>query len=97
MKTFTFKTIKPTGKWRAFDNDEIIIKLDKKKCGNIQDKKPHTIRFMVNKEDINEDGNINCPWKWIRLKNEFTSIEDAKLFLKENFEKLSKLNLRFSE
>lgn len=60
MKNFTFKTIKPTGKWCSFYNNEIIIKLDKKECGNIQDTKPHTIRFMVTKSDILEDVNKNC-------------------------------------
>lgn len=97
MKNFTFKTIKPAEQWRSFNCDEIQIKLDKKVCGNIDDRKPHTIRLMVFKKDIMEDGNKNCLWKWITLIDRFESIDKAKAFLKENFDKISKLNLRFLE
>jgi hypothetical protein len=40
---------------------------------------------MVVKDDINEDGNKNCIWKWIRFKNEFKTIKDAKSFLNKYY------------
>ena len=83
---FTFKTIKPTGKWKSFDNDNHIIKLNKKEVGYIidDDKKPFEIRLAVIKKDILEDGNANCVWKWITLKKESETLQEAKDFLNEN-------------
>ena len=81
---FTFKTEKPTGRYRAFDNPRHLIKLNNKECGTIQHDAPHQIKLCVIKKDINEDGNPNCSWRWIRLKGEFGSVEEAKLFLIEN-------------
>jgi hypothetical protein len=53
---------------------------------------------MVHKDDINEDGNPNCPWKWISLKKESESLQEAKDWLNENIEEvLAKYPLRFSE
>ena len=93
MKKFTFKTIKSTGRWRSFEGDYILIKLNGKECGNIRDNEQHTIGFMVIKDDIMEDGNKNCIWKWIFLKDKFSSLNEAKEFLNINFDKFSKLNL----
>jgi hypothetical protein len=87
---FTFKTENSAGRYRSFYPDYHHIKLNKKKVGNIDDEFPHKIRFMVNKKDINEDGNPNCKWKWIILKRESNSIADAKQFLKENFAEITK-------
>jgi len=95
MKNFTFKTIKPTGKWRAFESSEIIIKVDGKECGNISDSKPHTIHLRVIKTDINEDKNPNCIWKNIRLKKQSESLDEAKAFLKEHYNTIIKWNLHF--
>lgn len=98
MKNFTFKIIKPTGRYRGFDNDEIIIKLNKKECGSIDYKEPHKIHFMIIKDDIMEDGNPNCVWKWVKLKNKFNSVEEAKEFLELNFDSIiSKLKIRCAE
>ena len=83
---FTFKTIKPTGKWRSFDSSDHIIKLDKMKVGSIDDKPPHKIWLCIIKEDINEDGNPNCEWKSIRLKKESATLEEAKDYLNNNIE-----------
>jgi hypothetical protein len=41
---------------------------------------------MVIKKDILEDGNKNCPWKWIQLKQESSSLEEAKEWLNENID-----------
>jgi hypothetical protein len=49
--------------------------------GSINPDPPHSIRFIVLKEDINEDGNSNCEWKWIELKKKSDSVEEAKKFI----------------
>ena len=82
---FTFKTEHPTGRYRAFNCCYHYIKLKKKQVGSISDESPHEIRLMVIKLDIMEDGNPNCTWKWITLKNKFTSLDEAKKFLNINF------------
>lgn len=87
---FTFKTEKPTGKWRSFYPDSHHIKIKKSKVGNISDKYPHKISLAVFKEDINEDGNPNCEWKWIQLKKESKSLSEAKEWLKSNYDLLIK-------
>lgn len=81
---FTVKTNKPTGKWRAFQNASHDIKFGGHVCGSIQDDSPHSVRFMVTKEDIMEDGNQNCVWRWIKIKKEFSSVKDAKAWVIEN-------------
>jgi len=82
---FTFKTVHPTGKWRSFEPDQHIIKLNKKEVGRIDCDPPHKIRLMVVKKDINEDKNPNCTWKWITLKQPFKSLAEAKEFANEKF------------
>lgn len=92
---FTFKTQKPTGQWKAFENDTHSIKLDKKEVGTIHYKKPFTIRLMVYKNYLMEDGNPNCKWKWIALDHESESLKDAQIFLNENINSILKhYNLR---
>jgi len=86
---FTFKTEKAKGQWRAFSNDDIIIKLNKKECGNIDCRKPFKIRLQVLKKDILEDGNKNCKWRWITLKHESESVQDAKDWLNNNIEMIT--------
>jgi len=87
---FTFKTTKPTGRYRSFSNDHHDIKLQKVEVGTIDYEAPFKIRLMVVKADIMEDGNKNCPWKWMRLKKEFTSLQEAKDWLKANYEQIRK-------
>lgn len=93
MKKFTFKTEKPTGKWRSFGKDRYIIKLDGKQVGNITNSPAHIIYLAVIKADINEDGNPNCIFKNIRLKETHLTVEDAKVWLNTNIEDVLKLNL----
>ena len=88
-KKFTFKTDVPTGRYRAFDHDIHNIKLNKAKCGLIDDSIPHKIRLQVMKNDINEDGNPNCEWKWITLEKESKTLQEAKDWLNLNFEKMN--------
>lgn len=95
---FTFKTEKATGRYRAFFPDSHIIKINKKKVGNITDSRPHKIRFMVIKSDINEDGNPNCSFKWITLKKECETVKEAKEWLKTVYNDLiEKYNFHFSD
>lgn len=82
MKKFTFKTIKPTGRYRSFYEDEYQIKLNGQECGNIySDSKGFYVRLMVYKKDINEDGNPNCEFRWVEFKNGNSSLEECKSWL----------------
>jgi len=78
---FTFKTIKPTGRWKSFEHNINEIKIKGKVVGVIRDEKPYKIRLQVIKKDIMEDNNANCEWKWITLKKESESLQEAKDFL----------------
>lgn len=82
---FTFKTEKPTGKWKSFQDPQHYIKLKKIEVGMIEPNPPYKISFMVIKDDINEDKNPNCTWKWVYLKAKFDNLQSAKNFLIENF------------
>jgi len=82
---FTFKTEHSTGKYRSFYHDTHLIKLDKWEVGAIDSSPPYIIRLMVIKNNINEDGNPNCIWKWIKFKYRSESLAEAKKFLKDNF------------
>jgi hypothetical protein len=98
MKKFTFKTERQPGRAGWFSDPIHYIKYNKIVVGNINHKKPHKIRLMVYKKDIMEDGNPNCSWKWITLKKESESIEDAKIFLNEHVEDIfQKFNLKINE
>jgi len=33
-----------------------------------------------------EDGNPNCAWRWAKLKNDFSSVKEAKKWVVENSE-----------
>jgi len=97
-KNFTFKTEQPTGAWRAFDMPTHYIKYKREIVGNIVPRLPFRINLMVIKEDINEDGNPNCLWKWIRLNKEFGALDEAKQFLLDNADEiLKKYNLHAME
>lgn len=80
---FTFKTEKPTGRYRSFYSPHHYIKLKGVMVGTIGHEHPHKIRLMVVKDDIAEDGNPNCKWKWITLKVESESVMMAKAWLQE--------------
>jgi hypothetical protein len=81
---FTFKTEHPTGAYCSFFPSSHIIKIKKKQVGSITDK-AWNIRLMVLKDDINEDGNPNCEWRWITLGKQSNSLQEAKDWLNENF------------
>lgn len=91
---FTFKTEKPTGRYRSFQAPYHTIKLNGITVGSIDDGHPHNIRLMVIKNDITEDGSPNCKWRWVKLKKESESVALAKEWLKQNTEHItSQLNI----
>jgi hypothetical protein len=83
---FTFKTHKETGSYAWLHKPYHHVKLNKNDVGSIEPDKPYRIRLMVMKKDILEDGNPNCEFKWITLKRESESLDDAKVFLNENID-----------
>ncbi len=86
IKKFTFKTSRPTGRYRSFYPDTHYIKIGKAIIGMIGDKPPHRIKLKVIKDII--EG--NCDWKWITLAAEFESVDAAKIFMADKFEAVNK-------
>lgn len=98
MSKFTFKTERSTGRYRSFYPDNHYIKLKRKMIGSIDHEPPFSIRLMVYKDNIMEDENPNCDWKWIRLKKESESLQEAKDFLNTNADRiLQKFRIRQSD
>ena len=92
---FTFKTDKPTGRYRAFYPSQHHIKFKGVQVGSIGDEPPYKIRLMVLKTDDLDDKNPNCDWMWITLKKESETLSDAKEFLNTNIDLiLQKYNLK---
>lgn len=92
MKEITFKTIKPTGKYRSFYKPDHQVKLNGACVGSI-DPDTFKITLMVVKKDINEDGNPNCPFKNVRLAAINDTLDNAKLYLNTNFEQINNLGI----
>ena len=81
---FTFKTEKPTGRYKSFESESHYIKLKRKTVGSI-DSEDFKIRLSVIKEGLKiTDNNPNCDWKWVTLKKENKSLQEAKDFLNTN-------------
>lgn len=85
-RKFTFKTRKPTGRWKSFFNPNHVIKLGGLEVGSIDSEYPYYIRFMVIKKDIMEDNNPNCEWMWKKLAHKSVSLDYAKQFCTDNAE-----------
>jgi len=85
---FTFKTEKPTGKYISFYNDHHLIKFKRIKVDYFSNEPFYKINLKVIKKDIDEDGNPNCKWKWITLKKESESLQEAKDYLNQNIDKI---------
>jgi len=91
VEKFTFKTEKPTGRYRSFYSSSHHIKLKGFEVGSINPEKPFKIRFMVMKNGTTiTDDNPNCKWKWITLKHESETLEAAKEWLNANIEGIKK-------
>ena len=84
---FTFKTNKPTGRWRCFDPVHTEIKLNKICVGWISSS-DYKIWLSVKKKDIMEDGNSNCAYKNIGLKKNSSSLQEVKDFLNDNIDEI---------
>lgn len=83
---FTFKTTKPTGRYRSFESSYHEIKIKKVSVGSITDGDGYRIRLQVYKDTDEQKKEEPCPWKWITLKKESISLQEAKDFLKANAE-----------
>lgn len=103
---FTFKKQpRPTGRAGiGYSNQSVDIKIDGKVCGIISapnwstKDNCYTIRLMTFKDDIMEDNNPNCSWKWITFKFKSESEQECREFLKSNYEIIvKKYNLRFTD
>ena len=93
-KKVTFKKY-PSKGW---DRTQIDIKVGKQKCGAIYEisRNEWAIRFQVIKDDIMEDGNKNCTWKWITLKYKGKTADEAKQWVQDNFDLIQgRYNLYF--
>ena len=89
MKKFTFKTEKPTGRFRSFQDPYHEIKLNKVVVGWFSEGDFETkIRLKIIKSDINEDKCPNCPWRQVTLKKTFKCIEEAKQFIRDNNDRI---------
>lgn len=84
---FTFKKNKPEGRYSWVHNPTYDIKLKGKIVGSIEHE-TWDIRLMIIKDDINEDGNPNCKWKWVKLKKKSETLEEAKEWLNSVIDKL---------
>jgi hypothetical protein len=81
----------------------VDIKVDGKVVGHISppnwQSKDNMWRAYVAviKEDISEDGNPNCEWKWEQIRHLFLNEVDARDCLKTFKEDIFKLNLHYFE
>lgn len=101
MKTpkFIFKTSKPTGKWRSFDEPTFYIKYQGKVVGMIDIKSDFPIRLMVVKNEIYKDSNPNCSWMWKSISlGKAETLEQVHEQLNKNIQKiLDKYTLHASD
>lgn len=100
-KKFTFKTDKPTGRYRSFEKNYHHIKYNKVEVGYIDDIEPYRIRLqaMKTEEELEEKGDdvSNRNWKWIVLARKNNSVKEAKEWLNENKDIIfAKYNLKLN-
>jgi len=89
---FTFKKHIYQGQYASFERDYTDIKLKKKVVGNIVEIRNgyYQVGFMVVKQDILEDKNPNCEWRWIFLAKTFSNEKEAREFVNFGYEKIIK-------
>lgn len=83
-KKFTFKTTKPKGRYSWLNEPHHEILLKKIPVGTIGNNNKITLHVI--KDDIMVDGNPNCCWNRTYLEYEAPTLNDAKVFLNDNFE-----------
>ena len=88
MKKFTFKKDRSTGLFGAFASAWTDIKLNKKVVGYIS-QKANSNRFVAHfaVQRISTKQNP-APFKWIRIKKEFITEDEARKFVRNNNEKI---------
>jgi hypothetical protein len=87
---FTFKTEKPTGRYRSFAPKTHYVKLKRKQVGGISDNYPYRIWLSIKKEVTKE---FPAPFRNVYLKKQFASVEEAKEYLNENISRILELGL----
>lgn len=90
---FTFK--RTTQRWDRLESYE--IKHKRQFVGQMFHQFMGTdfkIMFRIVKNDINEDGNPNCKWRWMTLKTpQFQNIDEVKTWINTNELGILKLNI----
>jgi hypothetical protein len=91
MNKITFKKHpRESGSWSiGHPNSDVDIKLDGKIIGIITGPAWNTpdfwiVSIQVYKNDIMEDENPNCKWKWVRFTKGFETENEAREYTKEN-------------
>lgn len=80
---FTFKK-ETLGTWNVLH--ATYIKYNKIEVGMIQeqDSKSWKIKLMTNASEDALARNPNCPWMWIRVKIDFKTEDDARLWINQH-------------
>ena len=88
--SFTFKTVKETGKYASFFTPQHNIKLKKSVVGEIMQTRNRDdefkIRLAITKEPTKAEP---APFKWITLAAKFETLEEAKVWLNKNFNRIT--------
>jgi len=80
----------------GYPYQNVDVKIKKKKFGEISaptwqtEDNRWSISVMVVKKQIDEDGNTNCPWKWIHFKQRFVKEEHAREWIQEYIDEIIK-------
>lgn len=78
---------KPTGLARIGCGFYTDIRLNGKKCGTISGGFPRNpninIQICLVKNEKFDDGNPNCSWAWLYLKNDCKTEDEARIFAEE--------------
>lgn len=76
----------------GYSQQNVEMKLNKRRFGTIYAPNWQTpdgkwsISIMVKKENLYEDDNPNCSWKWVTAKQRFDGEDDARKWIQENIE-----------
>jgi len=85
---FTFKKVISTGRYRSFEREQHVIKLNRKEVGRIYEEQypkdynhRYAITLAVEKERTDDEP---ADFRWILLKARFATAQDARDFLSRN-------------
>ena len=87
IRKFTFKKDKPIGLFRAFEGAWTDIKLNKRIVGYITETRSHhfVIYFAIERVPTKQNP---ATFKWLRIKEQFISEEEARKFVRNNNKKI---------